>query len=124
MQTNGKNLDKLPPKYLNKITRILVSLDGNRKRTDYNRGIGTYRKIMDNLNLIKERGYKGEIIARMTISQEFPDVYEQVLNLIDAGFNSIHWQIDAGFFKFDYDKEKFSEFIQEYNKSISKLIDF
>ncbi|MEM0465718.1 MAG: IMP dehydrogenase [Candidatus Pacearchaeota archaeon] len=73
IQTNGKNLNKLPFKYLKKIKKILVSIDGNRKRTDYNKGEGTYDKIIKNLNLIKKKGYRGEIIARMTISQEFPD---------------------------------------------------
>jgi uncharacterized protein len=123
MQTNGKNLDKLPVKYLNRITRILISIDGDKERTDYNKGDGTYDKIIQNISLIQRNGYKGEIIARMTIS-EFPDVYEQVKNLIKAGFTSIHWQIDAGFYKFDYDYEKFKKFSEEYNKSISKLINF
>ena len=124
MQTNGKLLDKLPAKYVNRIKRILVSLDGTRKRTDLNRGIGTYDKVISNLNLIKQNGYKGELIARMTIAQEYPDIYEQVLSLIDAGFNSVHWQIDAGMYKFDYNYEKFKKFSEEYNKSISKLIDY
>jgi len=124
MQTNGKLLDKLPQEYLNKITKILISLDGNEQRTDYNRGEGTYEKVMENIKLIKQNNYQGELIARMTISQEFPDVLEQVKNLVEAGFNSIHWQLDAGFYKFDLDEEKFSEFVEEYNKSISKLINY
>jgi len=124
MQTNGKLLDKLPAKYVNRIKRILISLDGDKKRTDFNRGEGTYDKVISNLNLIKENGYNGEIIARMTISQEHPDIYEQVLSLIKAGFTSIHWQIDAGFYKFDYNYEKFKTFSEEYNKSVSRLIEY
>jgi len=124
MQTNGKLLNKIPTKYLNKITRLLVSIDGDKKRTDFNKGEGTYDKIIENLNLIRENGYKGEIVARMTIAQEFPDVYEQVTYLIENGFNSIHWQLDAGFFKFDFNEEKFKKFVGEYNKSITKLIKY
>lgn len=124
MQTNGKLLDRLPAKYVNRIKRILVSLDGTKKRTDFNRGEGTYDKVIANLNLIKQNGYKGEIIARMTISQEHPDIYDQVISLIKQGFTSIHWQIDAGFYKSDYDYEKFRIFSEEYNKSVSKLIDY
>jgi len=124
MQTNGKLLDKLPIKYLNKIGKILVSIDGDGERTDYNRGKGTYDLIMENISLIKEKGYSGEIIARMTLGIESPDVFEQVLHLIDVGFSSIHWQIDAGFYSYDYDKEKFSHFVKEYNSSITRLIDF
>jgi len=123
MQTNGKLLDKLPAKYLNAIGKLLVSLDGDKERTDFNKGQGTYDLVMKNLETIRQNGFQGEIVARMTIS-EFPDIFEQVLSLIEAGFTSIHWQLDAGFFKFDYDKEKFSKFVTSYNKSISKLITY
>ncbi|MEM2956498.1 MAG: TIGR04084 family radical SAM/SPASM domain-containing protein [Candidatus Pacearchaeota archaeon] len=122
MQTNGKLLNKLPSEYLNRIDKILVSLDGNKERTDFNRGKGTYDIVMQNIALIKKNGYKGELIARMTINK--PDLYEQVMHLLSIGFKSIHWQLDAGFYKFDFNKEKFSKFVNEYNKSISRLIDF
>ena len=124
IQTNGKLLDKIPIEYLNKIGKILVSIDGDEERTDSNRGKGTYNLLMKNISLIKEKGYSGEIIARMTLSPESPDILEQVLHLIDSGFSSIHWQIDAGFYAHDYDKEKFIYFVNEYNSSITKLINF
>jgi putative peptide-modifying radical SAM enzyme len=127
MQTNGKLLNELPPKYLNKIEKILISLDGTEERTDFNRSKGTYKKVMQNIKQAIENGYKGELIARMTVSPAFPDIYEQVTHLInnkDFNFTSIHWQLDAGFFKFDFNEESFQIFTQEYNKSISKLIDF
>lgn len=124
MQTNGKLLGKLPKEYMNKFKRILISIDGDKKRTDFNRGEGTYDLILRNIKLLRDNGFGGEIVARMTIAQEFPDVFEQIKYLIEIGFYSVHWQIDAGFYKNDFDKEKFSEFVEEYNKSISKLIDF
>ncbi|MCL5018406.1 MAG: TIGR04084 family radical SAM/SPASM domain-containing protein [Candidatus Pacearchaeota archaeon] len=124
MQTNGKLLDELSFEYIKKIGKILISLDGNKERTDFNRGEGTYDKIISNIKKIREQGYDGELIARMTISQDFPDLYEQVLFLINSGFDSVHWQLDAGFYKFDFDQNKFSEFVEKYNKSVSKLIDF
>ena len=124
MQTNGKLLNKLPRKYLNRIGKILVSLDGSGERTDHNRGEGTYDLVMKNIKLIRKNGYDGEIVARMVVSQEFPDVYEQVLSLVSAGFTSIHWQLDAGFYKFDFNKKQFAGFVKDYNKSVSKLIDF
>jgi uncharacterized protein len=120
MQTNGLNLDKLPIQYLKKITKILVSLDGNKDRTDENRGEGTYDKVMSNIKKMKEEGYEGEIIARMTI--EFSDVYDQVLNLVETGFSSVHWQLDAGFYENDYTKD-FNKFAKLYNQSIGRLID-
>ncbi len=122
MQTNGKLLHELPAKYTNRIGKILISIDGDEARTDHNKGKGSFDLIMKNIHFIRKHGYNGEIIARMTIS-EFPDLYEQVMNILDTKkFNSIHWQLDAGFFKFDYDKEKFSKFVSLYNKSVTKLI--
>jgi len=123
MQTNGKLLDQLPSEYMNSIGKILVSLDGDKERTDYNKGQGTYDLVMNNIERIRQNGFQGEIVARMTIS-EFSDIYNQVLHLIKEGFTCIHWQLDAGFFKFDYDDEKFTKFVNEYNKQISKLIEF
>ncbi|MFA5992471.1 MAG: TIGR04084 family radical SAM/SPASM domain-containing protein [Candidatus Pacearchaeota archaeon] len=122
MQTNGKLLNELPSKYVNKIEKILISLDGNKERTDLNRGDGTYDLVMKNIELIKKNGYNGELIARMTIC--FADLYDQVLNLIDAGFSSVHWQLDAGFYKFDFDEKDFKMFTKRYNESITRLINY
>jgi uncharacterized protein len=122
MQTNGKLLDKIPKDYLNKISKILISIDGTKKRTDSNKGNGTYEKVIDNLKLIRKNGYNGELIARMALS-EFPDIYEQVSHLISLElFDSFHWQIDAGFYESDFNKEKFEKFADEYNKSLAILI--
>ena len=123
MQTNGKLLNKIPKKYINKLSRILVSIDGNKERTDYNRGVGTHDAVFKNIGLIRKNGYKGEIVARMVIS--FPDIFEQVKHLIDSEkFDSIHWQIDAGFYKNDFDEKEFSKFVKEYNRSIKELLDY
>lgn len=46
MQTNGKLLDKIPFNYLKKIDKILISLDGDKERTNFNRGEETYEKVM------------------------------------------------------------------------------
>ncbi len=123
MQTNGLLLDNLPQKYVNRIQKILVSLDGERKRTDHNRGKGVYNRIMRNISLIKN-SYKGEIIARMTVAQDCPDIDRQVISLYKNGFSSIHWQLDAGFYAFDFDEEKVTTFVKEYNRRISNLVDY
>jgi uncharacterized protein len=127
MQTNGKLLNKISASYLNKIDKILVSIDGDKERTDYNKGKGTYDKVVSNIKLIRKNGFKGEIVARMTISPEIPasDICGQVNHLFSLGlFDSVHWQIDAGFYKFDFDKEKFQSFVKDYNKGIDLLIDY
>lgn len=130
MQTNGRLLHKLPVKYLKRIGKILISIDGDKKRTDHNKGQGVYETIIKNLNRARRDGYRGEFVARMTISPDISasDLYEQVLHLvklIDEGiFDSIHWQIDAGFYKFDFNKENFEKFISEYNLSLEKLVNW
>jgi len=124
MQTNGVLLDKLEPKYLNRIDKILVSIDGNKERTELNRGKGTFEKVMQNIQLIKKNGYSGELIARMTIAQDCPDVFEQVLNLVELGFTSVHWQLDSGFYSYDFESKKIKTFFEKYNKSVKKLIDW
>lgn len=123
MQTNGLLLNKLPKKYVNKIGKILVSLDGDKKRTDNNRGKGVYERVMHNISLLNP-WYKGEIIARMTIAQECPDICEQVQFLISQGLSSVHWQLDAGFYSFDFDERRVTQFVELYNKGISRLIDY
>lgn len=124
MQTNAKLLNKLPIQYLKKIGKILVSIDGTKERTDYNKGQGTYDLVMKNINQAKNQGYSGEITARMTISPPFSDICEQVISLINAGFTSIHWQLDAGFYKHDFNEKKFLRFTEEYDSSVSKLLNF
>lgn len=124
IQTNGQLLHLLEPEYLNRIGKILISIDGDRERTDKNRGEGTYDKIISNIDLMRRNGYSGEIIARMTIAQDCPDLYEQIMNLINTGFTSIHYQLDVGFYAEDFEKEKISNFFEEYNKSVLRLINW
>jgi uncharacterized protein len=121
MQTNAKLLHELPKPYLSKFSRILVSLDGDRERTDYNRGQGTYDLVTRNIRLIRQGGFKGEIVARMTIT--FPDLLEQAIHLLKIPeIDSVHWQLDMGFYKNDYHKEKIKWLVTEYNKSLTALV--
>ncbi len=126
MQTNGLLLDRLPLKYLQQIRKILVSIDGNKKITDYNRGRNNYERVMNNILKVRKEGYMGEIVARMTIAQESPNIYEasmHLVQLIDKGIiNSIHWQLDAGFYKSDFEETKFRTFLKQYNDSLKKLM--
>jgi len=125
IQTNGILLDKLPARYTNKFHTILVSLDGNKKTTNKNRGKGTYEKVIQNLKFIKKNGFKGEIIARMTIENQ--DIYKSVLHLLtnkEFSFTSIHWQQDANFWFNDWKKRDYKKFSTEYNKGITRLINF
>ena len=123
VQTNGILLDKLPEKYLMKLSKILVSIDGSRLVTDFNRGEGRYDKIVSNVKAIREKGFDGEVVARMTISKEFPDVINQVQHILNLGFfDSVHFQIDAGFYKSDFNELEFRKFVKDYNYSLGKLV--
>jgi uncharacterized protein len=127
MQTNGLRLDKLEPDYLNRFHTILVSVDGDEALTDFYRGRGTYRKVAGNLKLIKKNGFKGELIARMTI-MENTDIYKQVRWLIEneeSPFSSVHWQLNAGFWKTDFKRRDFKTWSENsYNPGVQKLADF
>src|SRR4030067_3510561 len=82
MQTNGLLLDRLEPEYTNRFHTILVSIDGHEGLTDFYRGEGTFRKVINNAKLIIKNGFKGELIARMTV-MENTDIYKEVNWLLD-----------------------------------------
>ncbi len=109
IQTNGLLLNTLESKYINRFHTILVSIDGEEALTDHYRGSGTYRKVIDNLKLIRQNGFNGELIARMTIMEQ-TDIEKQVkylLNNPDFPCTSIHWQLNAGFWGNDYQRRNF-----------------
>jgi uncharacterized protein len=127
IQTNGLLLDKIEPKYVNRFHTILVSIDGEEKLTDYYRGKGTFQKVMDNLKLIKKNGFKGELIARMTVMEQ-TDIEKQVkwlLNNEKFSFTSIHWQLNAGFWGNDFQRRKFEQWTKtSYIPGVKRLAQF
>jgi len=127
IQTNGLLLDKLEPKYVNRFHTILVSIDGQEDLTDFYRGKGTFRKVIDNLKLIKKNGFAGELIARMTIMEQ-TDLNQQVRWLLDNdefSFSSIHWQLNAGFWGNDYQRRNFEEWTKtSYIPGVKELARF
>jgi uncharacterized protein len=127
VQTNGLLLDQLEPKYINRFHTILVSLDGDEALTDHYRGAGTYRKVIQNIKQIKQNGYKGELIARMTIMEQ-TNIEKQVrylLNNPDISFTSIHWQLNAGFWGNDYKRRNFEEWTKNsYVPGVDALVKF
>lgn len=126
IQTNGLLLDRLEPAYVNRFSVILVSVDGDEALTDYYRGHGVFRKVIENLRLIRRNGFVGEVIARMTVMEQ-TDIYKQVKRLIDNDqftFSSVHWQLNAGFWN-DFEKRNFKEWAEKsYNPGIRKLVKF
>jgi len=126
MQTNGLLLDKIDAKYCRRFDTVLISLDGDEALTDYYRGAGTYRRVVDNLKLFRSRGFGGELIARMTVDPE-TDVLQAVKWLLfneEFLFKSVHWQLDAQFWRSDYEKETVQRWFEQYNKEVQALVDF
>lgn len=117
-QTNGLLLNKIGKDYIKKFHTILVSIDGDEYITDLNRGKDVHKKIMDNIKTIQEQGFHGELIARMVITKGF-NLYDQVIWLLNNGFENIHWQLDVMF----YDEENI-QWLNEYNEQVTKLIKF
>ncbi|MEM3823871.1 MAG: TIGR04084 family radical SAM/SPASM domain-containing protein, partial [Candidatus Bathyarchaeia archaeon] len=106
---------------------ILVSIDGDEALTDFYRGHGIFKKVINNLKLIKQNGFKGEVIARMTVMEQ-TDIYQQVRWLLENSefpFFSVHWQLNAGFWSKDFERRDFERWSREsYNPGIRKLVKF
>ena len=126
IQTNGMLLDRLEAEYVNRFHTILVSIDGDEALTDFYRGKGTFRKVIDNLNLIVENGFEGELIARMTVMEQ-TDINRQVRWLLandEFSFSSVHWQLNAGFWN-DFERRDFKNWSEtNYNPGVQRLARF
>jgi len=124
IQTNGLMLHRLRPEHVNRFHTILVSIDGDEALTDYYRGRGTFRKVIDNLKLILKNGFRGELIARMTVMEQ-TDIYKQVKWLLDNSefaFSSVHWQLNASFWGNDYARRDFERWTEKsYIPGIERL---
>ncbi|MFZ1126625.1 TIGR04084 family radical SAM/SPASM domain-containing protein [Methanoregula sp.] len=124
MQTNGLLLDRLTPDIVNSFSTILVSLDGREALTDENRGAGVFSRVMANVKKIRANGYRGELIARMTVTER-TDIFDAVRYLAknpEYSFTSIHWQMDANFTR-DLSRRRFAEWVtKSYNPGIRALV--
>jgi len=127
IQTNGLFLDRLDPYYVNRFHTILVSIDGNESLTSHYRGQDTYKKIINNLKLIKKNNFQGELIARMTVMEK-TDIYKQVKWLLennDFKFSSVHWQLNAGFWGTNYLRRNFVSWSKNnYIPGVRKLVNY
>lgn len=95
-QTNGLLLDRVDDEHLHRVRTILISVDGDAKTTDLNRGAQTYEKVVAiAARLRHERHWTGDLIARMTVG-EWSDIERDVRHLLGLGlFDHVHWQLDV-----------------------------
>ncbi len=124
IQTNGILLPELKRETLEKLEVILLSIDGDRTLTDKNRGNGTYGRIIRSIQYVRDNGYDGELIARMTVTED-TDIFSAVLHInneLSLLFDSIHWQMDANFWN-DYELRDIRDWITHYyNPGIKRLV--
>ena len=124
IQTNGLFLDRIEPQYLTKLHSILVSIDGTKEVTDKERGKGVYDRVTHNLGLIRDRGFRGDLVARMTIVQG-TDICDNVRHLLHMGlFDHVHWQLSFSMFweAGESTEPGLVEWIAAYNSGISSLV--
>ena len=122
LQTNATLLDKIDDRHLRRLHSILVSIDGGREVTDSCRGEGIYDLVTKNLTEVEDRGYGGDVIARMAFSKN-GDIHRDVshlLNLVRPYFDHVHWQLDV----FWSELESWSDlegWLQRYESGVTKL---
>jgi len=124
IQTNGVFLDRVDPRILEKLHSILVSIDGTREATDRERGRGVYDRVLRNVGLLRRRGFRGDIVARMTVAQG-SDIEENVLHLLNSGlFDHVHWQLSFSMFweAGDETDPGLAEWVEEYNAGVTSLV--
>jgi uncharacterized protein len=95
LQTNATLIDKLPDWALSRLSNVLASIDGGQATTDSYRGRGVYRRVIRNLQAVREK-IAGTITARVTWGN--PDTcFEELDQLVDEGspFDYLYWQFVA-----------------------------
>ncbi len=123
IQTNGLLLDRIEPRYLEKFNSILVSIDGKKDVTDRWRGSGVYERIIRNTKIMSERGFRGDLVARMTVAQG-TDIYENVRHLLGMRiFDHVHWQLSFEMF-WEGAEDGIEDWIGIYNEGISSLVEW
>jgi len=120
LNTNGFFLKDLNS-YIHKFDTILLSIDGDKEITDFYRGKGCYQKVIEALDFLRYNSYKGEVIARMTVSKK-SDIYRDVTHLLEF-FPFVHWQLDAVWSSL-WNLSEFSRWSEEsYKPGIISLLD-
>jgi len=95
IQTNGTIPRSLPKDYWLKFDAILLSIDGRPEVTDKYRGKGVYEKVIFTAEWLRTIGFTGDLIARMTVTED-TDIYLDVMHLLSLKlFTHVHWQLDV-----------------------------
>lgn len=122
IQTNGLLYERLGKEFWNKMDAVLLSIDGRKEVTNFYRGDKVYEKVIEVARQLRSSGFKGDLIARMAVSER-TDIYRDVLHLVGLElFDHIHWQLDVGW------STLWEDFIgwckTKYMPGIKALVDF
>ncbi|MFH0849969.1 MAG: TIGR04084 family radical SAM/SPASM domain-containing protein [Candidatus Bathyarchaeota archaeon] len=123
LQTNTTHLAEVENRYLHRLHSILVSIDGPREVTDACRGRGTYDSVLRNLRDVEERGYEGDVVARMAYS-DHGDIHRDVAHLLSLespAFDHVHWQLDV-FWSDLETRSGLGDWLNRYDKGITRLV--
>jgi radical SAM protein with 4Fe4S-binding SPASM domain len=95
LQTNATLIHKLPEWALGRLSNILASIDGGPATTDGYRGRGVWRKVIRNLQAVRQQ-VGGSITARVTWGNP-ETTFEELDQLVDAEspFDYLYWQFVA-----------------------------
>ncbi|MBO3801117.1 MAG: TIGR04084 family radical SAM/SPASM domain-containing protein [Thermoproteota archaeon] len=121
IQTNGTLVRSLPEKYWKMFSAILISVDGVEEVNDKYRGKGAYKLAISAANYLREIGFNGDLIARMTITED-SNIFRDVMHLLGINlFDHVHWQLN---FIWSKKWRNLNEWIeQNYKIGLKKLFD-
>jgi len=77
LNTNGTLIDR-KIEVLKRLNKLTISLEGDKEKHDYDRGKGTYDKVMQNIRLLKEKKFRNFAI-QMTVSTATVHSWEHIL---------------------------------------------
>ncbi len=125
IQTNATLVENVPAELWKKIDVVLLSIDGIEEITDKNRGRGVYRKVINAARYLRKIGFKGELIARMTVTED-SDIYRDVTHLLKLGlFDKIHWQLNVVWCDYwDFEKWAWKSYVPGFYRLVKLFLEY
>ncbi|NPA99964.1 MAG: TIGR04084 family radical SAM/SPASM domain-containing protein [Crenarchaeota archaeon] len=125
VQTNGTLIHEVPRWVWSLIDCVLLSIDGVEEVTDKYRGKGVYRRVIEAAKYLRKIGYRGEIIARMTVTED-SDIYRDVTHLLKLGlFDKIHWQLNVIWYeRWEFEKWAREKYLPGMRRLVKLFLDF
>ncbi|OGQ81532.1 MAG: hypothetical protein A2289_24925 [Deltaproteobacteria bacterium RIFOXYA12_FULL_58_15] len=126
VQTNGLLLDRVGRELGEEVDVFSISLDGPPQLTNRLRGKGVYERAIANAKSLRDRGYRGRVDVRMTISPgaDISTAVGHFLGECEFSFAQIYWQLNVLFHELSWKTE--GPFVQHwltksYQPGIEKL---